>query len=139
MSIRLALSVALTLGGTAAVAQDVNPEFARGYNEYMAACAACHGETADGNGPIAEMFQSGVPNLTQIAARNDGVFPTLEVFQIVDGRTGVRAHGAPMPVFGGRYRTEIGTELGPFGAEAAVRARVLELVYYLQSIQQPAE
>jgi mono/diheme cytochrome c family protein len=121
---------------TALAAQEVDPEFAVGREEYLAACAACHGENADGNGPIATMFKDPVPGLTRLSADNDGVFPTLAVFQIVDGRTAVRAHGNPMPVFGRRYQTEIAGDFGPYGGEQVVRARVLELVYYLQSIQE---
>ena len=34
-------------------------------------------------------------DLTTIAAENDGVFPLLDVFQIVDGRSVVGAHGSP--------------------------------------------
>lgn len=131
-----ALAVLLTLAAPA-LAQDADPEFARGRDEYLAACAACHGEAADGNGPIATMFREPVPGLRGLAAANDGAFPTLDVFMIIDGRTGVRAHGAPMPLFGARYKAEIGQQLGPFGAEQALRARVLELVYYLDSIQEP--
>jgi mono/diheme cytochrome c family protein len=131
------LSAVLCLAAGAAAAQDAGDEFARGQAEYMAACAACHGENADGKGPLTEMFHQAIPDLTGIAARNDGVFPTLAIFQIIDGRTGVRAHGYPMPEFGGRYKAEIGDAMGPYGAEGAVRARILELVYYLQSIQQP--
>lgn len=128
--------LAALLSASAAGAQAVDPDFARGYDEYMAACAACHGEAADGNGPIATMFRDPVPGLTGLAADNDGVFPVLEIFQIIDGRTAVRAHGNPMPVFGARYKADIGAEVGAWGAEPAVRARVLELVHYLQSIQE---
>ena len=121
---------------SAAVAQDPGEEFAAGREEYLEACAACHGENADGNGPIATMFKERVPDLRKIAAGNDGVFPTLEIFQIIDGRTGIRGHGAPMPLFGKRYKAELEDEIGPYGAEQVVRARVLELVLYLQSIQE---
>jgi len=111
-------------------------EFSAGREEYLAACAACHGENADGNGPIATMFTTPVPDLLKISARNEGVFPLLDVFHIIDGRTEVKAHGNPMPVFGNRYEAEAGESAGPYGPEAQVRARVLELVYYLQSIQE---
>lgn len=136
MFVKRALSAAALLCASVASAQPVDPEFARGDDEYMAACAACHGENADGNGPIASMFREPVPGLRRLAADNHGVFPVLAIFQIIDGRTAVRAHGNPMPVFGARYRTEIGTEVGAWGAEPAVRGRVLELVHYLQSIQE---
>ena len=117
-----------------ALAQD--DEFAAGREEYLSACAACHGENADGNGPIATMFTTPVPDLRKIAAQNEGVFPTLEVFMIVDGRTGIKAHGDPMPMFGRRYEAELGEAAGPYGSEQLIRARVLELVYYLESIQE---
>ena len=116
-----------------ALAQD---EFAAGREEYLAACAACHGENADGNGPIATMFATPVPDLRKIAARNEGVFPVFEVFQVVDGRTEIRAHGDPMPLFGRRYEVEAEEITGRYGSDTMARARILELVYYLQSIQE---
>lgn len=128
----LALSAAFALP---AAAQDDPTEFEAGRAEYLAACAACHGENADGNGPIAQMLKTPVPGLRNLAADNEGKFPLLDTFMIVDGRTGVRAHGNPMPVFGNRYKAEVGATLGDYGSEPAVRGRVLELVYYLQSIQ----
>jgi len=115
-------------------------DFDAGREEYLAACAACHGETADGNGPMAEMFKAPVPDLTGIAARDDGVFPTRRIMEIIDGRAEVRGHGNPMPVFGNRFVNERVSEkwysysLG--NSEQIARGRVLELVLYLQSIQQ---
>ena len=91
---------------------------------------------ADGNGEIAIMFKNGVPDLTGIAKRNDGVFPLLAVIQTIDGRSMIRGHGNPMPVFGNRYRAEADGGDTIFGAEAIARGRVLELALYLQSIQQ---
>ena len=76
-------------------------------------------------------------DLTLLAKKNDGQFPFLRVMQMIDGRTLVDAHGGrEMPVWGQRYVADIGEKYGPYGGEAAVRARVLELVYYIQSIQQ---
>ena len=124
------------LGAAAVLAQEVNQEFAAGKEEYLVACAACHGEAADGNGEIATMFKNRVPDLTGIAKRNDGVFPLLKVIQAIDGRAVIRGHGNPMPVFGNRYRAEANGESTLFGAEALARGRVLELALYLQSIQE---
>jgi mono/diheme cytochrome c family protein len=123
------------LGATAVLAQDASQEFTVGKEEYLTACAACHGQAADGNGEIATMFKDRVPDLTGIAKRNDGVFPLLKVIQTIDGRAVIRGHGNPMPVFGNRYRAEAsGTAV--LGAEALARGRVLELALYLQSIQE---
>ena len=124
------------LGATAVLAQEPNQEFMVGREEFLSACAACHGEAADGNGEIATMFKDRVPDLTGIAKRNDGVFPMLKVIQAIDGRAVIRGHVNPMPVFGNRYRKEATGGNAIFGAEAIARGRVLELALYLQSIQQ---
>lgn len=132
-----ALALLAVLAGPA-LAAEPGPEFDRGRDEYVAACASCHGEKADGNGPIATMFREPVPRLTDLSARNDGRFPFLEVMQVIDGRAVVRGHGNPMPIFGRRYTVEIGEHAGLFGSEILVRSRILELVSYLQAIQEPA-
>lgn len=129
------LAVTGILGATAVLAQDASQEFSAGRSEYLMACAACHGEAADGNGEIATMFKDRVPDLTGIAKRNDGVFPLLEVIQAIDGRAVIRGHGNPMPIFGNRYRAEASDADALLGAEAIARGRVLELAFYIQSIQ----
>jgi mono/diheme cytochrome c family protein len=122
--------VGAMLGGAAAQAQ--NP----GEEEYMNYCASCHGADAKGEGPLADLMTVEVPDLTTIAADNDGTFPMLEMIQVIDGRTGVRGHGYPMPVWGDRFDAEVGEEAGPYGGELVVRGRVLALATYLQSIQE---
>lgn len=130
------IAATLILAASSALAQESDPAaLESGRGEYLAACAACHGENADGQGPIAGMFRDPVPDLTGLAARNDGVFPMLTVIHIIDGRTGVRAHGNPMPIFGARYRREIGDFAGDYGAEQQIRGRILDLALYIESIQ----
>lgn len=126
-------AVMFCLIGPAAAAEP--DEFATGKAEYLSACSACHGEAADGKGPIASMFREPVPDLTGLASRNEGRFPFLKVFQIIDGRSVIRAHGDPMPIFGGRFRADAEARGAVFGSEAIARGRLLELVLYLQSIQ----
>ncbi|MGF1501853.1 MAG: c-type cytochrome [Paracoccaceae bacterium] len=123
--------VALGLSINAASAQDTE----RGRQEYMQSCAVCHGESGKGDGQLAEIMTVPVPDLTQISARHDGKFPILDIFMIIDGRTGVRGHGYPMPVWGARYKAEE-AHRSAMGAEISVRARLLELTYYLQTIQE---
>lgn len=124
------------LCSTAVLAEDTSKEFTVGQREYLVACAACHGEAADGHGEIAKMFKDKVPDLTGIAKRNDGVFPLLKVIQTIDGRSITRGHGNPMPVFGNRYSAKASDADAILGAEAIARGRVLELALYLQSIQE---
>lgn len=136
---------AATVGLVLALAPSVSTaeENVIGADEYAASCLACHGAGGRGDGPMAEFLTVEPSDLTQITKNNDGVFPLLDVFQVVDGRTVLGAHGVrhsegwEMPVWGARYKAEAGDKFGPYGGEAAVRARILELVFYIQAIQQP--
>ncbi|WP_439140334.1 c-type cytochrome [Roseicyclus sp.] len=107
-----------------------------GAEEYTRACASCHGLTGHGDGPLAEYMSIPVPDVTQIRARNNGVFPMLEVIHLVDGRSGLRGHGGPMPIWGDRFEAAVASEMGDVGTEIAVRGRVLALATYLEAIQQ---
>ena len=111
-----------------------------GEQEYMVACAICHGESGKGQGPFAPLLNIETPDLTQLAADNakaPGTFPFLDVMMIVDGRTGVRAHGdTSMPIWGERYAASAAETAGPYGSELEVRGRILSLVNYLESIQE---
>lgn len=129
------LAATSVLGATAVLAQEAAQEFAAGQEEFLVACAACHGAAADGKGEIATLFRDPVPDLTGIAKRNGGVFPMLDVIRAIDGRAVVRGHGSPMPVFGDRFRADVSGD-AIMDAEAIARGRVLELALYLQSIQE---
>lgn len=107
-----------------------------GKSEYMIACAGCHGESGMGNGPFSELMNIETPSLATLAAQHEGKFPFLDTLMVIDGRTGVRGHGGPMPVWGDRYRDAASDIYGPYGSEAIVRGRLLSLVYYLESIQE---
>lgn len=105
--------------------------------EFLNSCAVCHGTSGRGDGNLVNFLNVKPTDLTKLTANNDGKFPFLEVFQVIDGRTMVSGHGErDMPVWGRRYQEDIGESYGPYGGETAVRARILELVYYIQSIQE---
>lgn len=108
-----------------------------GSNEYRVSCASCHGIGGKGDGNMAQFLTPKPSDLTMLAKNTgDGAYPFLKVFQVVDGRSAVSGHGdRAMPVWGDRFSLEAANKYGPYGGEAATRARVLELVYYLQSIQ----
>jgi len=131
---RLFALVVIILGGTvtAAMAQGS----VTGQYEYMNHCAACHGEGADGKGPLVTFFKEPVPDLTVLALNNDGVFPFLETMLIVDGRSGLRGHGGTMPVWGDTFEAEAVEQAGVYGAETIARGRLLSLVEYLATVQQ---
>ncbi len=124
-------TAALALGGGAALADMTKDPGAKAYTQY---CATCHGAAADGKGPLTEIMTDAVPDLTGLSMRNDGAFPMLEVIHIIDGRTGLRGHGGPMPVYGAIFDEEV-QDPGPYGGPVFTRGKILSLAYYLESIQ----
>ena len=62
----------------------------------------------------------------------------MKVYQTIDGRVTVPGHGTrEMPIWGARYAEEDYERYGTaFGAEDVVRGRILQLVYFIQSLQQ---
>ena len=128
---RMLLAAATVLGAGTALAQDAEI----GARIYMQYCATCHGTAGDGRGPLTELMTVKVPDLTQLSATNDGEFPMLRVIHIIDGRTGVRGHGGPMPTYGDIFTAELPGDVGPYTASVATRGRMLSLALYLESIQ----
>jgi mono/diheme cytochrome c family protein len=127
-----ALLTALIGVSAAASAQQA----ATGAEEFHNSCAVCHGEDGRGDGPLAKVLTVKPADLTQLAKRNDGVFPIEKVSETIDGRQQVGAHGTrEMPVWGARYEAEVGRQYGPYGSESLVKTRIYVLVRYLQSIQ----
>lgn len=116
-----------------------------GSDEYRQSCLSCHGVGGRGDGPMAEHLTTAVPDLTTLSERNDGVFPLRHAIRVIDGRTEVAVHGPrTMPVWGARYSTELSgspeTSQLPWNrmaTEQMVRGRILELINFLQAIQQP--
>ena len=94
-------------------------------------CAACHGDAAEGGGPVAAAMRVTVPNLRTLATRNDGAFPAEAVRAYIDGREGIAAHGdRQMPVWGDVFR---GPEQGT--SERTVRRRIDALVDFIETLQ----
>ena len=115
-----------------------------GKQEFTHYCAGCHGVDATGGGPIADYFKVKPPALTRLAAENGGEFPLERVFQTIDGRRIVPAHGGDgMQVWGLRYRAEV-DDIAIKASEAVqedlrarlARGRILEVIYYLLTIQE---
>ncbi|MDZ7709089.1 MAG: cytochrome c [Roseovarius sp.] len=81
--------------GTAA-AQDARI----GERLYTRYCTACHGVGGAGDGPMTRVLTVDPPDLTRLAAKNDGAFPRRRVIWRIDGRDPILAHGNEMPVYG---------------------------------------
>jgi mono/diheme cytochrome c family protein len=91
-----------------------------GRTEYVSNCGSCHGRSGKGDGPVGEALRTRPPDLTLLAKNNGGVFPAEVLYQIIDGRRTLRAHGNyEMPVWGGSISRE----------------RILAIDDYLRSLQ----
>jgi hypothetical protein len=77
-----------------------------------------------------------IPDLTTIAARNDGEFPVDKVHQIIDGRYESPAHGTrEMPVWGFTFQST-GRDTAQ---ETEVQEMVSALTQYLETLQTKVE
>ena len=109
-----------------------------GAKEFQQRCALCHGANGKGNGPYAMALVFKPSDLTTLLADNDGVFPFLETYLVIDGREIVKSHGPRlMPIWGDRYNAEAWSEVDPEHGDTLVRGRILELLLFLFSIQEP--
>lgn len=82
---------------------------------------------------MTEIMRAEVPDLTQLSALNGGVFPMLEVIHIIDGRTGLRGHGGPMPVYGALFDQTL--TAGGYAAPLETRGIILSIAYYIEALQ----
>jgi mono/diheme cytochrome c family protein len=100
---------------------------------YLRYCGACHGPGGRGDGVASSTMRPQPADLTEIAKRNGGTFPTMKVMHYVDGTEHVRAHGDPaMPVWGEIFREEA---ISDMTRRVEVRGKVMEIITYLGSIQ----
>lgn len=129
---RLPVLAALLLSlATPVAAQDAR----EGGRLFQSHCASCHGELADGSGPLASEMTLKPRDLTRLAADNDGEFPTLRVVMRIDGREPLVAHGSPMPVFGGFFEGRGALLQAETGQPIMTSAPVVDLVEWLRGVQ----
>jgi mono/diheme cytochrome c family protein len=113
-------------------AAQVIDEFS-GQETYQRFCAACHGESGQGDGPVASGLPITVPDLTRLQAIKGNKFPEDLLRKIIDGREVVIVHGTRyMPVWGYEFWVEEGADEA---AEERVAIIVDNLVEYIRSIQ----
>ena len=125
-----AIGAVLLLAGPAP-AQDIE----EGAALYASFCATCHGVSGRGDGPTAEIMAIQPTDLTALAAMNGGTFPRGEVVTKIDGRTQVRGHGAPMPLFGPFFEGEDTAMKTEAGQPILTSRPIVDLVAWLESVQ----
>jgi cytochrome c553 len=104
-----------------------------GEQMYLSYCAACHGRDGKGYGPATPALKAAPPDLTTLAKRNNGQYPTLKVMQTIRGDVASPAHGdKDMPVWGPAFRSL------HFDGDPSidVQRRISSLNGYIESLQQ---
>ena len=113
------------------------PAVSRGGQLFQDNCSACHGSGGKGDGPAADGLRPQPADLTGLAARNGGVFPTAEVMSAIDGytRSGSRSE---MPEFGA-YLKDAETVLVDVGdgVQTPTPEPLYAVTVFLESIQEP--
>jgi mono/diheme cytochrome c family protein len=108
--------------------------------EYDNNCAVCHGASGKGDGPYAGIINTKIPDLTTLQKANNGVFPFDRIYQMIDGRHEVKAHGTrDMPIWGREYNDKAveyySDYLHQYNATFFVQGRILALTSYIYSLQ----
>lgn len=126
------ISAGLCLAAGPAMAQDAE----LGRENFLHYCATCHGLEARGNGPMAPVLTLQPVDLTQLAGRSGGEFPIFDVVARIDGRNPLVAHGSPMPVYGDFFEGKGVTIRDETGSLVMTSQPIVDLVAYLESIQE---
>ena len=102
-----------------------------GNDNFSSYCAPCHGRDGRGDGPVAPALTTRPADLTTLALRNNGVFPSASVREFVThGKPDIVAHGtSAMPIWGPTFRSLE-------ASDKLVSIRITNIVTYLESIQQ---
>jgi mono/diheme cytochrome c family protein len=113
-------------------------KFDFGKREYDSNCASCHGLKGKGDGPYKPYLTKSPPDLTVLSKNNKGVFPFDRIYNVIDGRLDIRAHGpGDMPIWGRDYSAkaaEVYMDV-PYHPESYVRSRILALTEYIARLQ----
>ncbi len=132
-TVKVGLAAALLASISASAFEAVTLVDYTGEEIFLKYCAACHGESGRGDGPVARGLVTAVPDLTAISRRY-GEFPAMQIADTIDGRRArVDAHGTrTMPVWGYEFWVEEG---GDVVAQREMKQVIANLVDYIRSIQ----
>jgi mono/diheme cytochrome c family protein len=108
-----------------------------GLELYQDYCAACHGADAKGGDGVLDKHWPKPPaNLTKLAHRHGGIFPTGYVMSTVDGYTRNTHDEHTMPAFGPLLEGEMAVWVDENGVPTPTPAALLALAEYIASLQE---
>lgn len=127
----LAAIARVAAAAPSASAGATSPQARAGSDLFRNYCKVCHGEEGKGDGPLATSLKKRPADLSGLARRNNGTFPTEMVARIIDGRNPVQGHGGgDMPVWGDAL-----LKAQESGTEALVKDRIMAIVDHLKTLQ----
>src|SRR2546423_12842641 len=92
---------------------------ASGSEMFKTYCAVCHGPDGKGSGPAASALKVPPADLTTLAEKSGGKYPTMKVISVIRGEDTLPAHGSKeMPIWGKLFWHISG------GHEAEVQQRI---------------
>jgi len=103
--------------------------------DFAAFCASCHGAGGKGDGELAAGLDKKPADLTGLAARNGGAFPTTRVMAQIWGYTGGRDGDRVMPKFSALLDGALVPYDGGDGIMTPTPVRLVELAEYLKVLQ----
>jgi len=104
-----------------------------GKRQYDSACAVCHGISGKGDGPYRQFLIKPPSDLTILAKKNGGVLPVSRLYDVIDGRWEVLAHGPrEMPVWG---RGFIYLDSADLCSDPLAGVRILAVIDYINRLQ----
>lgn len=131
------LLIVPVFGSAQQTAPDQAFQVSKGRVTYRVYCINCHGAKAKGDGNLAELLTVKVTDLTQLKKENDGKYAANDVAKAIDGRAQVLGHGMKeMPVWGDVFQTSVAEPTPDAAGEERARAKIQELVAYLETIQE---
>ena len=128
--IGLLLGACVAASGENAQRDPTRADADSGRQLYLEHCASCHGLTGKGDGIAAATLRRPLPDLSLLARKSGGTYPSEEVARTIDGRKRLAGHRRDgMPLWGNVFsRLE--------ADEKNVRTGIEALVAYVKSLQQ---
>lgn len=127
--------VGIALAALGACSEAEMPTAGEGAQIYAGNCAACHGRSGRGDGPVASDLSVKPADLTLLARGNGGAFPVTQVLSYIDGYERKAPEDVEMPEFGlllGGASVPVATEDGVMTPTPRPLAALLA---YLEQIQ----
>ncbi|WP_170482849.1 c-type cytochrome [Ruegeria arenilitoris] len=104
---------------------------------YSQNCVSCHGVDGKGEGPVAARLSTPPPDLTRIAARRDGVWPALEIMEILSGYSRNILPREDMPIIVDLLDNEMSEFDTGNGEPILMPTKLIAIASYLESLQDP--